>query len=161
MGPIGFYAEFVPNGGNAIRIGLQGPDFTDSGASAINNSDQAVGESWSTGGISHAFVFAGGQTYDLNNVIPSSPNWTITGAVSIDNLGRILADAIDAGGVAQTVMLVPEAIPEPSMLAVVSFLLAGAGIKPLSLAVRRVAQQPIDVAPELFAQGAFFLGQPG
>ena len=29
------------------------------------------------------------------------------------------------------------------------------------LAVPRLGQQPIDVAPELFARGAFFLGQLG
>ena len=34
------------------------------------------------------------------------------------------------------------------------------GPEPL-LAVPHLAQQPIDVAPELFARGAFFLGQLG
>ena len=128
LGPSGFYAEFTPHDGTAVRIGLLGPDFTDSAASAINNSGQAVGESWGSASFSHAFVFTGGQTFDLNNLIPLSPNWTITSAVSIDDQGRILADATSAGD-DHTVMLVPEAVPEPSMLALVSTLIAAASIQ--------------------------------
>ncbi len=126
--PIDFYATFTPNGGSAMRIGLTGPDFTDSGASAINNSDQAVGESSASTGVMHAFVFTNGQTFDLNNLIPSAPNFTITRAFSIDDQARILAEATSAG-VEHTVMLVPEAVPEPSMLAVVALLLGAAGIQ--------------------------------
>src|ERR1017187_4822448 len=128
LGPIGFYAEFVPHDGNALRIGLQGSDFANSAVSAINNSDQVVGESWSTGGISHAFVVTGGQIFDLNNLIPSNLTWTITSVLSIDDQGRILADATSAG-VSHTVMLVPEAVPEPSMAVVALFLLGGASIQ--------------------------------
>ncbi len=127
LGPTGFYAEFVPHNGTALQIGLQGSDFTNSAAAAINDSDQAVGESWSTAGISHAFVFTGGQTIDLNNLIPSVPSWTVTSAVSIDDQGRILADAT-SGGVSHMVMLVPDAVPEPSMMVIGLFLLGGAGI---------------------------------
>lgn len=128
LGPSGFYAEFVPHDGNAVRIGLLGPDFTDSGASAINNFDQAVGESWGSANVPHAFVFTGGQTFDLNNLIPSVPNWTITGAISIDDQGRILGDATSAGS-DHTIMLVPEAVPEPSMLVVVTILVAAASFQ--------------------------------
>ncbi len=128
VGPIGSYATFTPNGGSAVRIGLSGPEFQDSGVSAINNSDQAVGESSGSPYVMHAFVFTNGQTFDLNSLIPSAPNWTINDAISIDTQGRILAYATTEG-VGHTVMLVPEAVPEPSMLAVVALLLGAAGIQ--------------------------------
>jgi probable HAF family extracellular repeat protein len=142
LGPSSFYAEFTPLNGNAVRIGLPGPDSIDSAAAAINNSDQAVGVSWGSASVSHAFVFTNGQTFDLNQLIPSSPNWMITSAVNIDDQGRILADATIPGS-DHTVMLVPDAVPEPSMLAIVSFLLGAAGIR---MARRNPAPRLLDFA---------------
>jgi probable HAF family extracellular repeat protein len=124
LGPIGFRAELVPHDGNPVRIGLQDPAFPYSSAFAINDAGQAVGQSWGPNGISHAFVFTNHQTLDLNNLIPTLPQWTITSAKNIDDQGRILAEAT-RDGEDHTVVLLTQAVPEPSML-VVGLSLVGA-----------------------------------
>jgi probable HAF family extracellular repeat protein len=125
LGPVGSDAEFVLPSGNVIHIGL--PDSGWNSASAINNLGQAVGTTLLDSGDPHAFVYTNGQTLDLNHLIPLLGNWTITSAINIDEDGRILADAV-SGGVDHTVILLPQAIPEPSTLAIGILLICGAGL---------------------------------
>jgi len=125
LGPIGTYAEFISPNGNVIHIGLPGSNWDY--ASAVNDLGQAVGTSSLANGESHAFLYTGGQTFDLNNLIPLLGNWTITGAGNINDDGRILATAV-TGQVDHIVILVPEAVPEPSSLAIGILFISASGL---------------------------------
>lgn len=124
-GPIGSYAEFISPNGNAFRIGLPGYEW--SGASAVNDLGQAVGQSV-LAGVSHAFLYENGQNLDINNLLLSQTQWTITRAINIDDMGRILADAL-SGNVEHTVELVPQSVPEPSALITGLFLVGVAALR--------------------------------
>ena len=115
LGPIGAYAEFISPTGNAVHIGLPGSNW--SAANALNDLGQAVGQSSQPGGIAHAFLYTNGQTFDLNSLIPSQPAWTIVNSLNIDDDGRILAYGMTASSEQHTLLLIPEAVPEPSTLA--------------------------------------------
>jgi len=125
LGPIGTYAEFTFPSGNVIHIGLPGSNWDS--ASAVNDLGQAVGTSLLANGDSHAFLYTNGQTSDLNKLIPLPGNWTITGAINIDDQGRILANAV-TGAVDHTVILVPQSAPEPSSLAIGILLICASGL---------------------------------
>ncbi len=125
-GPIGTYAEFIFPSGNTIHIGLPDSDWTS--ASAVNDLGQAVGQSVLAGGALHAFLYVSGQNLDINNLLLSQTQWTITRAINIDDMGRILADAL-SGNVEHTVELVPQSVPEPSALIIGLFLVGVATLR--------------------------------
>lgn len=106
---------------------------TSSAASAINDQGQVVGNStlaaaspppnpagnlindWSP---RHAFLYSGGRMVDLNTLIPADSGWLLSSAVSINDLGQIVATGDSGDGRSHVLLLTPTAAPEPSSLAV-------------------------------------------
>jgi probable HAF family extracellular repeat protein len=77
-------------------------------ANGINDSGYVVGESRANG---HAFLYADGETRDLNDLIPSDSGWTLTSAYGINNNGQIVAVA-NASGENHVVLLNPGPVPK-------------------------------------------------
>ena len=59
-------------------------------ASAINNQSWIVGDSSTASGTNHAFLWREGVMTDLNDLIPPSSGWLLTGATNINNHGEIV-----------------------------------------------------------------------
>jgi probable HAF family extracellular repeat protein len=67
------------------------PNGAISEAYAINDSGQVVGYSYTTStGSQHAFLYSGGQMYDLNSLIPTDSGWELISAYEINNSGQIV-----------------------------------------------------------------------
>jgi probable HAF family extracellular repeat protein len=96
-------------------------------ANALNNSNQVVGWSQIASGAQHAFLYSNGVMQDLNSLTALPTGFTLTSAVGIDADGDIVAYATDSSGQTHEVMLtpIPQAVPEPSMLAVLVVMVAG------------------------------------
>lgn len=135
-GPIIVRAELRDASGSYVSIGGLGDDAGNNYASAINNAGQVVGTLYTAQGIAHGFLYAEGRTIDLNTLIPPfSPPfpdtpWMITAATNIDDTGRILATGT-LRGVEHSVLLTPVTVPEPTTLALLGLVLAGAGVRAL------------------------------
>jgi probable HAF family extracellular repeat protein len=111
------------------------PGDQNSNATSINAQGQIVGSS-GTGTNSSGFIYSNGVMTNLNDVISHTTGWTIFSAVSINNLGQILAvgsnpSMIPINGSGEGFVLLtpsdlpapgdpvyPTIIPEPSSLAV-------------------------------------------
>jgi probable HAF family extracellular repeat protein len=86
-----FFQAFFYDGTTMIDLGLpQG-----SGASAINDSDQAVGgvRVFHGNAYSHAFLSANGVVTDLNDLIPPNSGLILDSATAINNAGQIVGIA--------------------------------------------------------------------
>lgn len=84
---------FLWNGSGLLDLGTLGG--SSSSAYGVNDSGAVVGDSLVSGdGASHAFLDAGGVMVDLNSLLPTGSDWTITGAYSIDDQGDILGTAL-------------------------------------------------------------------
>ena len=110
--------------GNDISLGSLGG--TNGVVSALNNANQVVGWSQTASGVQHAFLYSNGTMQDLNSMIPTSANITLTTAVGIDGSGRIVGYGTDSSGQMDEFLLTPlEApVPEPSTLAVFGLVIA-------------------------------------
>ena len=80
--------------GAFLDLGNLGNDFQ-TVPFEINNSGQIVGSGWTASGASHAWLWEGGQMYDLNTLIPDSLNILLTEARSINDRGEILCAGLD------------------------------------------------------------------
>lgn len=100
-------------------------------AYALNNSNEVVGWSQIANGTPHAFLYNNGTMEDLNLVIPPLSGITLTSAVGINAAGEIVAYGTDASGQSHEYLLTPAEVPvpEPSSMAVMSLLVAGAAAR--------------------------------
>jgi len=74
------------------------PGFFSTQATDINNAGQIVGGS-NTGGADHAFFYADGQMYDLNDLTHVPKGWVLAGANGINNRGEIVGVALVDGAI--------------------------------------------------------------
>ena len=74
--------------GTVRDLGTLSGDYS-SYAEAINNFDQIVGSSCDVNNNCRAFFWEKGKMYDLNTLIPSNPNLTLTLGAVIDDAGVI------------------------------------------------------------------------
>lgn len=81
------------NGGTPTLLGsVNGRSYTI--ANAINDLGQVVGDAqFSAAGAPRAFLFDGGQMYDLTDHLLDAPGWTLSQAFGINNAGEIVGVA--------------------------------------------------------------------
>ncbi|MBL9130617.1 MAG: hypothetical protein JNG86_05425, partial [Verrucomicrobiaceae bacterium] len=94
---------------NGVVTDLGAVTGTSSVAYGINNAGQVTG-SFSAGGADRAFVYTGGATYDLNDLVPTAQGVTAIGENSygnhINDRGQIAAQGMTAEGI-RAVLLTP------------------------------------------------------
>jgi probable HAF family extracellular repeat protein len=101
---VGYSMTWQPGGlrraflweGVALRV-LGTLGGAQSAACAINNSGQIVGWAFTTAGAQHAFVWEDGQMFDLNDLIPPTPDYVLVASYHINNQGVISGIAYMAG----------------------------------------------------------------
>ena len=109
-----------PNGGTLHDLGTLGG--AKSFASGINNAGQVVGGSETAQFTDDAFLFTGGQMYDLNSLITNGTGgFTLSDTLSISNTGFIAGDSRNAAGQIAAFLLTPNASPVPEASTLVSF----------------------------------------
>ena len=59
-------------------------------ANGINNLGQVVGQSLTTSGTQHAFLWQNGNMTDLNSLLGENSDWELTSALEINNQGQII-----------------------------------------------------------------------
>jgi len=74
--------------GEMVDLGTLGGDI--STAYGINESGIIVGESETTGGAFHAFLYRDGAMTNLNDLLDSEPDWTLDNAWAISDTGHIV-----------------------------------------------------------------------
>ena len=74
------------------------PGYLESGAVAINDSGDVVGNAYNSIGGEHAFLYANDSMMDLNNLIPSGTGWTLQYATGINNSGQICGYGTNSTG---------------------------------------------------------------
>jgi probable HAF family extracellular repeat protein len=109
---------FLYSGGKMTDLGTLGG--LESYPKAINDAGQVVGYSRLAQGDEHAFLFTNGKMVDLNRMISPQSGWQLIDAWAINNRGQILAKGMNAKGGYGVVLLTPNAVPEPSSLALLS-----------------------------------------
>lgn len=68
----------------------------------------------------HAFLLAGGQLADLNDLVALDSGWLLESATDINTAGQITGIARNPSGVFRTFLLTPAPVPEPATLVVLS-----------------------------------------
>lgn len=101
--------------GVAYDLGTLGGRST--GAFALNNSGTIVGYSTLESGEGAGFIWENGKMYDLNNLIGRDLGWTITEAFDINARGQVLVQACHAVNGCNSLLLTPNEVPEPPVLA--------------------------------------------
>ena len=66
-------------------------------AYAINASDEVVGDIGTSAGPTAAFLYVGGQSYDLGALLPANSGWQIVHAAGINDAGQIVGVGYFAG----------------------------------------------------------------
>jgi len=103
----GYDVAFFYDGKQMIDIGQPSPNL--SSASAINDSDQIVGDIRVPSPIPyHGFIYADGEMQDLNNLIPPKSGLILTEATGINNAGQIAGVAVDVFNHTRAVLLTPD-----------------------------------------------------
>src|SRR5581483_2295605 len=82
---------FVRINGATRDLGSLGGFSAYSYANAINNSNQVVGVCQMPNDDDHGFLWQTNVLFDLNQLIPTNSNWTITAGNAINDAGQILA----------------------------------------------------------------------
>jgi probable HAF family extracellular repeat protein len=108
-------SEVVPNVTHAfLYSGAKMQDLgtlggTNSYALGINNLGEVVGSFDIAGSyMSHGFVYIGGRTFDLNNLLAANPvGWIITEADGVNEAGQIAATGVLTGGPEHALLLTP------------------------------------------------------
>ena len=88
-------------------------------AFGINTSGQVVGQAYTASGGEDAFYTVGDTMYDLNTLLPAHSGWLLTGAAAINDNGQITGLGV-INGQDHAFLLTPNAVPEPSALALFS-----------------------------------------
>src|SRR6266436_3521243 len=79
---------FVFTGGAMVDLGSLGGGY--SSGIAINNQGQVVGESSTSTGATHAFLWQNGTIADLNASLPPNSGWELFSARFLNDSGRIV-----------------------------------------------------------------------
>jgi probable HAF family extracellular repeat protein len=103
------YQAWRFDGSNYTFLGTLGG--ATSGSSAINLNGEVVGVSRTADISRHAFVYTGGQMFDLNALIPPESGWTLIEATGINNQGQIVATGTDPAGLTHAFLLTPVRSP--------------------------------------------------
>ena len=93
----GHVRAFISVRGRMRSIGVLRGDVI-SNANDINNSRQVVGISQDLVGEPRAFLYSGGQLYDLNDLVKHARGWHFRTANAINNRGQIVGEALVEGG---------------------------------------------------------------
>ena len=99
---------------------------TNSYGLGINRFGTVVGSSALANGGGDAFYTVGNAMIDLNSLLPAGSNWQLTGANAINDDGWITG-AGTINGQTHAYLLRPNAVPEPSALALFSLGTLAAG----------------------------------
>lgn len=70
------------------NLGTLGGDSSE--ARAITGDGRIVGYSTTTSGVTHAFIWRGGEMTDLNDLVPSNSGWELNTAFDINEVGEIV-----------------------------------------------------------------------
>lgn len=129
------HAVVIPAGGTPIDIGTL-PGDTYATAAGINSHGQVVGFSFkqNNSDLYQGFLYQNGVMTNLNSLIAANSGWLIRSALSINDLGQILALGENSSG-NHALLLTPDGlptppdpvfpempVPEPSTIAVFAFL---------------------------------------
>jgi probable HAF family extracellular repeat protein len=108
------FRAFLYSGKTMTNLGtLSG--YTSSFGRAINANGDVVGDVVNADfTVNHAMIYSNGTMTDLNTLIHSPANWTLTVAYDINDSGQIVGAGIDADGNPHAVLLTP--VPEPSTI---------------------------------------------
>jgi probable HAF family extracellular repeat protein len=114
---------FLYHNGVMTDLGLPTPfnytDTTGVSPTGINDSGQIVGLIGDLG--SGAFVYTGGQMYDIQSLIPRDGDWHPIGATGINDAGQIVVNEagldMSHNSLSRSLLLTP--IPEPAGLALI------------------------------------------
>ncbi len=111
---------FLWQGGSGMQdLGTLGGTFDDSVALGINNNGLIVGyDTISSTGSQDAFLYSDGVMQDLNDLIPSTSDWTLEEATGINDSGQIVGEGVNPSGQTDAFLLTPT--PEPSTLALLA-----------------------------------------
>jgi probable HAF family extracellular repeat protein len=101
-----------PGGGPLKDLGTF-PGGTNSFGFGVNDSGQVVGFSDIAGGADHAFLYSGGQMFDLNSLIAPGSGFTLVQALGISDTGYITGYGTAADGTTHAFLLTPLSVPEP------------------------------------------------
>jgi probable HAF family extracellular repeat protein len=105
-------------------------------AVSINNHGQVVGYSYTditTGGGAHPFLYEKGEMVDLHYLLPTNSSWSLYNANYITDTGQIFGDGCVGSscgnGIYHSFLMspIPESIPEPATLTLLTLGLAGLG----------------------------------
>lgn len=107
------HAFSYTTGGGMVDLGTLGGNHSQ--AFDINNEGQIVGFAEVAGGVAHAFLYASGTMFDLNDAIPPGTGWLLTHARGINNQGRIVGYG-QLNGVTRAFMLVPNFVAPPETI---------------------------------------------
>jgi len=69
-------------------LGTLGSDY--SIAYGINDVGKVVGDSFTSSGQPHAFLWNNGKMFDLNNLLSDNSGWELVSAQGINNRGQIV-----------------------------------------------------------------------
>jgi probable HAF family extracellular repeat protein len=128
----GLFHAFVYADSQMLDLGVLPGGDTSEGY-GINDQGEVVGRSATTTasglGSEHAFLYMNGQMIDLNDVINSTPGFTLYDAKSISDTGLIVADGGGTFDTRHAFLLTP--VPEPSTV-----ILFGSGLLAIGVVVR-------------------------
>ena len=124
----GSHHAFLYSGGTMKD--LDGMSGSASWAYCVNNKGQVVGDR-TVNSVGYAFLYTDGIMQDLNSLIPTSSEWELGHASSINDNGWIVGWGMNPSGQQHAFLLTP--VPEPSTLV----LLGAAAIGLLGYAWRR------------------------
>jgi len=155
----GFVQAVIWNGTIPTALGTLGgigppyDVFGDSSAHGINDAGEVVGTSFSFGEAgfngSHAVIWNGTTPIDLNTMLNiSGLDWTLLGAIAINNIGQIIGDGFDPLGQLVGFLLTPSSDPVVPTL-------------PPPPPLRPPAATPLPAALPLFATGLGAMGLLG
>ena len=95
-------------GGTPQSLGTLGG--TNSYGFGINNIGQVVGESDTSSGAEHAFLYSGGAMRDLNKLISNTSGWTLEAAFGINDNAQIVGVGINSSGQTDGFLLTPNGL---------------------------------------------------
>ena len=113
------------SGGTVADLGGLNATYVETTGHEVNAADQVVGfASTANGAAERAFLYSGGQMYDLTALTAGS-EWTLQYAYAINDAGQIVGQGIDPAGYEHAFLLTPTAVPVPAAAGAVGLAVAG------------------------------------